>query len=248
MTWNPALYDGKHGFVAKFGEDVLDLLDIAPGMRVLDIGCGTGHLTKQIADRGAIAVGLDNAISMIETARAAYPGVMFIAADAADFSVETPFDAVFSNAALHWVTRAEEAVQCMSAALRAGGQFVIEMGGQGNVAKMFGALRDAVREVTGQTLELPWHFPSVGGYAALLEKHGLEVRAAWLFDRPTPLEGDDGARNWYAMFTGTLLKDVPGADRQRAIGLADARLRPVLFRDGKWMADYRRLRMVARKK
>lgn len=248
MRWDPALYDAKHGFVHKFGEALLDLLEITPGLRVLDVGCGTGHLTKQIADRGAVAVGIDNAVDMIDQARAAYPGVHFVAADASDFSVQTPFDAVFSNAALHWVTRADDAARCMSAALRPGGRLVIEMGGTGNVATLVGALREAVREVSGAELALPWYFPSLGEYAALLEKHGVEVVAAWLFDRPTPLAGEDGLRHWCTMFAGSLLKSLSDADRARAIDLACARLRPALFRGDAWTADYRRLRMVAIKR
>jgi len=247
-TWNASLYDTKHNFVYKFGEDVLDLLEIAPGMRVLDVGCGTGYLTAKLTERGAQVVGLDNSISMIDKARAAYPNVQFIAADASDFSVETPFDAIFSNAALHWVLRAEEAARCMVMALRPGGQFVIEMGGKGNVSRMFGAIRDAVRETTGAELTLPWYFPSVAEYAGLLEKYGIEVRAAWLFDRPTPLEGEDGARNWYAMFGGSLLKELSADEREKAITRAENALHPTMFKDGVWQADYRRLRIVGVKK
>ncbi|MGH6628953.1 MAG: class I SAM-dependent methyltransferase [Burkholderiales bacterium] len=130
MQWDSSLYDDKHSFVTKYGEGVLELLAPQPGERILDVGCGTGHLTQLIAGAGAQVTGMDNSAEMIATARAGHPDLRFVVGDAADFFFDEPFDAVFSNAALHWVHRAEEAVICMSRALKPGGRFVVEFGGK----------------------------------------------------------------------------------------------------------------------
>jgi trans-aconitate methyltransferase len=235
-TWNSSLYDDKHGFVSALGADLIDLLDPKPGERVLDLGCGTGHLATQIAQRGASVAGFDASESMIRRAQAAYPEIEFCVRDASDFHVEQPFDAIFSNAALHWVLRAEDAARCIARALRHGGRLVLEMGGRGNVAH----IERAIRGVAGLT-EAPWYFPSVGEYASILERHGLEVVWARLFDRPTPLEGEDGLRNWVAMFgsaTGARIGPAEVAEIER-------QLRPQLWDGQRWIADYRRLRLVA---
>ncbi|HYE71933.1 MAG TPA: class I SAM-dependent methyltransferase, partial [Blastocatellia bacterium] len=123
MKWDSSLYDQKHAYVTKYGEGVLDLLNSQAGERILDVGCGTGHLTKKIAESGAEVVGIDSSAEMIEVARTTYPEINFVVADATDFSFDKPFDAIFSNAALHWVKPPEQAVICMSRALKSGGRF-----------------------------------------------------------------------------------------------------------------------------
>ena len=233
MRWDTANYEGQHSFVWRYGADLLPLLDAKAGERILDIGCGTGQLTSKIAESGATVVGLDSSPDMIAQARQNYPGIRFLLADAANFTVDEPFDAVFSNAALHWVHDAEGAVRSIAAALKTGGRFVAEFGGKGNV----GALLAAARTILGRDLN-PWYFPSAGEYATLLERHGFEIRYASLFDRPTELEDPErGLRDWIAMFGGAEMK---GIERE----LEEA-VRPQLFRDGRWWMDYRRLRVVA---
>src|SRR6218665_2447447 len=187
MQWNADLYKDKHAFVFQYGEDVLKLLDPQPGERILDVGCGTGDLTQLIAQAGAKPVGIDNSAAMIETASARFPGVEFKLADAADFHFEESFDAIFSNAALHWVRNMESAVICMTRALRHGGRFVVEMGGKGNIAHLTAGIAEAVREVAYVEPDHGRHYPSIAEYSTLLEKHGMTVSAAWLFERPTVL-------------------------------------------------------------
>ncbi len=246
--WDPGLYDGRHAFVWKAGADMLDLLDPKPGERILDLGCGTGHLTHAIAERGAEVLGLDASAEMISAARQAYPGLAFHVGSAEDFSAPEPFEAVFSNAALHWMTRPEAVAARVAQALRPGGRFVAEFGGKGNVARILEAVHAAIREVSpGSEPVNPWYFPSVGEYASLLERHGLEVTFAVLFDRPTPLEGGDGLRQWVRMFGAGLLAPAPEASHEAILDRAESLARPALCRDRGWHADYRRLRLVAQR-
>src|SRR5262249_10579174 len=152
-----------------------DLLAPQPGERVLDLGCGTGHLTAQIAAAGAEVLGLDSAPGMLAQAREAYRGLRFQQADARDFTLDAPVHAVFSNAALHWVRPPEAVVACVARALLPGGRFVAEFGGRGNVQAVLAALAQAARACGLSLGEVPWYFPGIPEYAALLELAGLEV-------------------------------------------------------------------------
>src|SRR5579864_6071694 len=193
--WDAALYDARHSFVWKYGAEVIELLAPRKGERILDVGCGTGHLSRQIALSGADVTGLDRSPAMIEQARKSYPEMKFIQGDAADFEVAEPFDAIFSNAALHWVKRAGQAAACIAGALKPGGRFVAEFGGKRNLAAFHGAIKSAMQAMgcaVGEDLDL-WYFPSIGEYASLLEANHLAVTYAVLFDRLTPLdEGENG--------------------------------------------------------
>lgn len=233
--WDAGLYESDHAFVWKYGEDLLPLLDPKPGERILDIGCGTGQLTAAIAAAGAETLGIDSSPDMIGQARQNFPKLRFQLADARSFAVDRPFDAVFSNAALHWILEPRQVVQAVSRALRPGGRFVAEFGGKGNIAKVAAALRAA----GAPDPLLTYYFPSVGEYAAILESEGFEVRLATLFDRPTELDDPvRGLEQWLTMFLAKALEVVS----PRVI---EERLRPELFYDGKWHVDYRRLRVIA---
>lgn len=242
--WDAALYDEAHSFVAAYGGSLVDDLDPRPGERILDLGCGTATLTAEIAARGAGVVGLDSSEEMLARGREEHPGLDLVHGDGADFSFAHPFDAVFSNAALHWVGRPDAAATCIARVLRAGGRFVAEFGGHGNVAALLGSLAEAAA-TRGHALRGAWYFPTIGEYAAVLERHGLVVTDARLYPRPTTLSGDDGLATWYRMFAGGHLADVPAADREAVIEDAVDHLRPTAFRDGTWTADYVRLRVRA---
>lgn len=246
-AWDSSLYDGKHSFVTRYGEDLLALLDAKAGERILDVGCGTGHLTATIAATGAVAVGMDSSAEMLGKARASYPDLEFFEADVTGFEVDTAFDAVFSNAALHWVTAASEAAGCMARALKPGGRLVVEFGGKGNIGFIADAVREAIREVTGRDQRHQWYFPSIAEYGAVLESVGFEVEAAWLFPRFTPLEGETGIRDWIRMFRGGMIGPMDDGELEAVLEGAERRLREVLYRDGRWHADYKRLRVCARK-
>lgn len=243
--WNPKLYDDKHSFVWKHGASLIELLAPRPGERILDVGCGTGHLTAQIAQAGAQVVGIDHSADMIAEARRRYPELTFEIADARALAYAGCFDAIFSNAALHWILEAEAVVEGIARALRPGGRFVAEFGGKGNVRAIQAALIQAAQTLTGEPVRSPWFFPSLAEYATLLERHGLEPTFATLFDRPTPLEGENGLRHWIDMFGGPFLAQVPPDRREVLYRQLEDRLRPVLHQDGNWIADYRRLRVRA---
>lgn len=246
--WNATLYDSKHSFVSRFARDLVELLSPQKGERILDLGCGTGHLTRQIADAGAEVVGIDNALTMIEQARKNYPGLHFEVADGRTFHFPEPFDAVFSNAALHWIKEPEQVIARIWEALKPGGRFVAELGGKGNIASILSAFHQVFEEM-GYSVKpelIPWYFPSIGEYASLLEKQGFEVTYAILFDRPTPFEdGEKGLHHWMEMFGKTLLMELPLDKHTQVLTKLENRLKPKLYQNGIWIADYRRLRVVA---
>lgn len=244
--WDSSLYDDRHSFVWKKAAGLIDLLNPQPGERVLDLGCGTGHLTAQIAERGAEIIGLDASASMIAQARQNYPKLRFVLADARSFRFDDPFDAVFSNAALHWVREADAVIASVAAALKPGGRFIFEMGAKGNNARVLKALT-AVLEEAGYAAKIPWFFPSAAEYATLLEQQGFEVQSLATFDRWTRLEHPEkGLREWLEMFTGTCFEGVPPATRLDLISRIESRLRDQLWREGAWWIDYKRLRVAAR--
>ena len=243
--WDPALYQGGHSFVFERGRDLVPLLAPAPGERILDVGCGTGQLTWEIARAGARVVGIDSSAAMIEEARRNFPALEFVLSDVRSMPFENEFEAVFSNAALHWVRDAERAAAAIARALRPGGRFVAEFGGQGNVAALLDAAYAALADL-GREGQNPWYFPSVGEYATLLESKGLAVTYAALFDRPTPLEGGDQAiARWFTMFGGPFLSGLDDGEKAAFLRQAQEHAARHLCRDGTWYADYRRLRIAA---
>jgi trans-aconitate methyltransferase len=244
--WDSSLYDDRHSFVWKKGADLIELVAIAPGERVLDLGCGTGHLTAKIAELGVEVVGLDSSPSMIAQARQNYPRLKFVLADARDFNFESRFDVVFSNAALHWIPEAERVIASVARSLKPGGRFGLEMGVKGNIAIITEALDSVLREM-GRESRNPWYFPSLAEYATLLERHGFEVAFASTFDRVNRLEHPErGLREWLDMFAGPWFEKIPAGDCAEAYRRIEERVRGKLWRDGAWWADYKRLRVLAR--
>jgi SAM-dependent methyltransferase len=245
QTWNPQLYEQNHAFVWQLSADLIQWLNPQAGERILDLGCGTGQLTAQIAATGAATCGIDHSVEMINQARANYPDLAFAVADARTFQVESQvesqYDAVFSNAVLHWVLEPDPVIRAVYQALKPGGRFVAEFGGRGNV----GAIMAALDQVLGQ--KPVWYFPSISDYTVRLEQQGLEVTQAVLFDRPTELTGETGMANWLEMFAGSRLNVLNPDQRLQAINQIETLLRPQLYRNRIWLADYRRIRVIAYK-
>ncbi len=243
--WNAELYECNHAFVSQLGADLVELLSPQKGERILDLGCGTGHLAHAIASNGAEVIGIDAASTMVEKARSYYPTLHFEVRDATNLQFVEEFDAVFSNAVLHWITAAEQVVAGIWQALKPGGRFVAEFGGKGNVQAIVKALGETIR-AAGYPVHLSWYFPSIGEYSSLLEKHKFEVTFTSLFDRPTPLnEGEEGMRNWIEMFAHSLFQEIPAEQQIGIMTKIEDQLRPKLYQDGIWFVDYRRIRVVA---
>jgi trans-aconitate methyltransferase len=247
-AWDAELYEARHGFVWRYGEGVVEFLNPQRGERILDLGCGTGQLTAKIAASGAVVVGLDASPAMIGQARQNYPQLQFTLADSAAMKFENEFDAVFSNAALHWMLDRAAVAAGVARALKKGGRLVAEFGGKGNIRILESAIEKvAAKYHGGQLPERRTYFPALGEYAALLEEHGLEVRFAQLFDRPTPLEGEDGMANWVRQFKWYYLEALRAGQQEDALRELIEELRPSLHTAEGWFVDYRRLRIAASK-
>ena len=254
--WNAAEYDAKHAFVYEKAKGLVELLAPKAGERILDLGCGTGALTAEIAARGAEVLGVDRSEEMIAQARKKFPALRFEVMDARELRLppnradgeSAGFDAVFSNAVLHWIPEADEVIAGMARALNPGGRFVAEFGGKGNIQKLVAGFHGALAALDLRPPEAvgPWFYPSVAEYAGMLERHGLEVREASLFDRPTVLEeGERGLENWIRVFRKTFVEKMGEADAARWIREVERQCRGELFQGGSWVLDYRRLRIAA---
>ena len=220
---------------------MLALLAPARGERILDLGCGEGTLTVRIAEAGAAVVGIDTSADMIRAARARGLDVREMSGEALGFREE--FDAVFSNAALHWMKRPDDVIAGVARALKPGGRFVAEMGGHGCVAAVVTALLAVLerRGINGRAL-IPWYFPTPDDYTGRLERAGFMVTTMLHFPRPTPLPGDVVA--WLDTFAGPFVSDID--DPVEAKAEAAELLRPSLCDEqGRWTVDYVRLRFAA---
>ena len=246
--WNATEYDAKHAFVYEKAKGLVHLLAPKKGERILDLGCGTGVLSAEIAERAAEVLGIDRSPEMVAQAQNRFPGLQFEVADATKLGFEDEFDAVFSNAVLHWIPEAEKVIEGVARALKPRGRFVAEFGGKGNIKTLVQGFHRAfavlgMKEPEGIS---PWFYPGIAEYSALLEKQGLEVREASLFERPTVLEdGTRGLENWIRVFRQTFLEKIGEDAAVQWIREVERQCRSSLFQDGNWVLDYRRLRIVA---
>ena len=244
VKWNASLYDNKHDFVAKYGEDVLEWLQPGKNERILDVGCGTGTLTDNLRKNGVIVTGIDASAEMIERAKASYPDIEFLIKDATDFSFDEPFDAAFSNATLHWINEQEKALQCIYNNLKTGGRFIFEMGGKHNIQNIHNAVKEAITKA-GYKDKIPEasnYFPSVAEQCLLLEKVGFTVSNVAYF-KPTELKGNDGMKNWIVQFCTFFFTAIPFEKIENIINHAVEILKPTNFKNGIWYGDYVRLRI-----
>ena len=238
-TWDAADYARVGSFVAELGQAALELLDPQPGERILDVGCGDGVLTKKIAARGATVTGIDSSLDMVRAAHA--NGVDALVVDAADMNFEREFDAAFSNAALHWMRDKEAVAGGVFRALKGGGRFAGEMGGEGNIAKLREALDEEliIRGYAPPTSAINW-YPSPEEFARVYEAAGFREIDARLIERPTPI--DHGIAQWVTTFRRGWL-DRAGVPESERADIAEA----VAGRFGSNIADYVRLRFIMRK-
>jgi trans-aconitate methyltransferase len=237
--WNAVDYARVGGFVSELGAAALDLLDPQPGERILDVGCGEGALTRKIVDRGAIVLGVDNSPEMVEAARAA--GIDALLLDAADMQFFAEFDAAFSNATLHWVLEKEQAARAIFRALKPGGRFAGEMGGEGNLASLREALdEEMIIRGYAPPVEASNWYASPHEFASVYEAAGFTQIDARLIERPTTVE--HGIAKWVTTFRRGWL-DRAGVPEEERAEIGDA----VANRIETSVADYVRLRFVMRK-
>lgn len=247
MKWNSTLYDNSHDFVSKYGEGILSYLNPKPTETILDLGCGTGDLTNKIFLAGARVIGVDSSLGMISRAKSKFPEIEFLQMDARELDLDRTFDAIFSNAVLHWILEKEVVTAKMYSHLNDNGRIVLEFGGKGNIQEMLKALKDVLveRGYAANAAVDCWYYPSIGEYATELEKQNFRVVHAEHFDRITPLKGDHGMKDWFLMFGGQLLANIFDKEKADILDEVENRLRATHFIDGVWNADYKRIRIIA---
>jgi trans-aconitate methyltransferase len=245
QSWDPDRYARNARFVSDLGMPVLELLAAQPGERILDLGCGDGALTAKLVAMGCEVVGVDASEAQIRGARAM--GLDARVMDGEQLTFSNEFDAVFSNAALHWMRRADDVMAGVRRALRPHGRFVAEMGGHRCVEKIRIALVDALnRRGLDGAGAVPWYFPTVEEYSERLIKGGFTIKYIALIPRPTPLPGD--VSGWLETFAENFISKLSPADRPAFVEEVREVLRPQLCdSSGKWTADYTRLRFAAQR-
>lgn len=245
-SWNANLYDLKHSFVSEYGNYLVALLGAKSGERILDLGCGTGDLAKKLQDEGVEVVGVDKSANMVEQASDKYPSIRFLVGDATELNFDHEFDAVFSNATLHWVQPPLEALKGIYQSLKQNGRFVAEFGGKGNVQTIANEIIKQI-ENSGTNFNranYPWYYPSIGEYTTLMEKAGFRVTLAQHIDRPTTLEDKDGLKNWMEMFATSFFKGIPVEQKDKILEKVEENLKDILWKEDKWIADYKRIRVI----
>ncbi|MTI30588.1 methyltransferase domain-containing protein [Xanthovirga aplysinae] len=250
MNWDTALYNEKHAFVYDYGKELIDLLQPKENERILDLGCGSGQLTKRISIKAKEVLGIDKSAEMVSSAQSNYPEIQFLEMDASSFRFSKPFDAIFSNATLHWVTDFKSAIRSMFENLKVGGRVVVEFGGKGNVEKIVNGLRKSLKKhgYDEQSRFEQWYFPSIGEYSVELEEAGFGVVQAEHYDRLTELADEEtGIKDWLEMFAKGFFFEVSNPDIATILKEVQEQLRSELFQNKKWYADYKRIRIVAKK-
>lgn len=243
QPWNPTQYDKNARFVSDLGMPVVELLAPKAGERILDLGCGDGALSIKLVELGCSVVGVDSSAEMIAAAK--LRGLDAHVLDGQSLQFANEFDAVFSNAALHWMKDPECVIAGVWWALKSGGRFVGEFGGYGNIATIVTAIESALSS-RGKLIKSPWYFPHPEEYRQRLEERGFEVNTIDLIPRPTLLPGD--VSGWLETFARPYILALPAVDRQSFITEVVTTLNQILCdENGQWKADYVRLRFYAKK-
>lgn len=245
-SWNPDSYSRNARYVADLGEPLLQLLEPKPHELILDLGCGDGALTEKITAAGSIVIGLDASLAQLRASRKRSLNVLLM--DGQRLAFRKPFDAVFSNAALHWMKRSELVTEGVANCLKPGGRFVGELGGKGNVETIRAALHAGLRPrgIDPWSVD-PWYYPSAQEYSALLKKFAFTVEYIELIPRPTQLPGD--ILDWLDMFAQPFTNSLRESDRENFLREVRTSVEPTLRKsDGSWFADHMRLRFKAIKK
>lgn len=243
--WNALTYDQNARFVSDLGMPVVELLAPKTGERILDLGCGDGVLSAKLQSLGCTVVGIDPSEDFVQAA--IENGVNALLGDARRLEYHEEFDAVFSNAVLHWIPESQRVADGVFRSLKPSGRFVGEFGGHGNIAAIMTSLVATLRRRgIAMEMNLGWYYPTVAEYKTVLERAGFDVDTIQLIPRPTALP--TGMLGWLRTFRGSYLKDKLGDQAEEALNEIVENLRFALCDSaGNWTADYVRLRFCARK-
>ncbi len=248
IKWNSTDYTDNFSFVYKYGEDVLKLIDAPKGSFAVDLGCGNGALTQKLADKGYRVIGIDASEDMLKKAAQSHSDIKFIQGDATAFKLDEKADVIFSNAVFHWIDadKQEQLIKNISSNIKPGGQLVCEFGGNGCAELVHSALEQAFEK---RNMKYPrfFFFPTIGEYSPILEKYGLRVKYASLFDRPTVQQTENGLADWIRMFDKKPFENMAASLQDEIIAEAVNQLRNKLFINSKWIVDYVRIRLKAEK-
>lgn len=246
MEWNSTLYDKKHDFVAEYGKGLLEFVPQNTKQSILDLGCGTGALTAELAELRERIVGVDGSQNMINKAREEFGDIEFKVCDALALPFEKEFDVVFSNAVFHWISDHDALLKNIHKALKPQGLLVCEFGASGNIATIENAFAKACNSL-GYGYEAKFNFPTAEDFGNLLEKNGFIIDRIYDYDRPTVLkDGEQGLVNWMKQFFVSELEVMPEQVQIMIFEKVEELARETLWNGEEWIADYRRLRAIAR--
>lgn len=245
MEWNSALYDASHDFVAEYGKGLLEFVPKNDGQAILDLGCGTGVLTVQLAGLCNKIVGVDSSQNMIEKAKQQFSNIEFMVCDALALPFENEFDVVFSNAVFHWISDHDTLLKNIHKVLKSQGLLVCEFGAKGNIAAIENAFTTACNDLE-YDYEPKFNFPAPEDFGKLLEKNGFVIDRIYDYDRPTVLkDGERGLVNWMKQFYASELEEMPENVQVTVCKRVEELTRGTLWNGKAWVADYRRLRVIA---
>lgn len=245
MKWDSHLYDNKHSFVAEYGSELLEFVPFNKEQRILDIGCGTGSLTEKLSMQCAYVLGIDGSSEMIERAQKQYPSIDFEVMDALELPYSREWDIVFSNAVFHWIPNHDLLLNKIHHALKPSGKLICEFGACGNIKTIEQGFSDALQEL-GYAYHSKFNFPTVEQFGALLTKNDFVIEKIYDYDRPTRLQdGEQGLNNWARQFFQDELKMFSNKEQENILGKLQSRAKNTLWNGEEWIANYRRLRVLA---
>lgn len=246
MNWDSKLYNDSQNFVAEYGKGLLEFVP-AKTNKILDLGCGTGTLTKQLAERCNYVLGIDSSDTMIQEAKRSYPYLDFETVNVLEILYECEWDIIFSNAVFHWINNHNLLLQKIYKALKQNGRLICEFGAYGNISTIENSFGYALQEI-GVKYESKFNFPTVNNFEHLLKENGFLIEQIYCYDRPTPLkDGTQGLYNWAIQFFQSELGQLTAEQQHKVLSSMSSRIKSQLWNGTCWVADYKRLRAIATK-
>ncbi len=248
MKWDSKLYDNAQAYVSEYGKELISFIPQKENQKILDLGCGTGDLTNQIYKNFKCnIIGSDNSTEMIENSKVKYPNLNFEIFDACKIPFQNEFDIIFSNAVFHWILNQTQLHKSIFNALKDGANLICEFGAYKNIEKISNSFAKAISHY-GDTYTSPFYFPKVENHISILEDNGFYIEKIYDFDRPTILpNGYLGLRQWICQFFSDYLNKYDMVKQENILLFIEKDLNELMFDGKKWTADYRRLRVIARK-